>query len=145
MDERLRAAGLTLFLHNHWWEFELLDGRLKFDVFAELAPRVSYEIDTYWAANFGAVDPAAVVKRYAKRVPLLHVKDGPLVKDQPMVAVGSGKMDFPTVIGAADAKVLQWLVVELDECATDMLQAVRTSYDWLVGRGLASGRKKPGR
>ena len=145
MDERLRAAGLTLFLHNHWWEFELLDGRLKFDVFAELAPRVSFEIDTYWAANFGAVDPAAVVKRYAKRVPLLHVKDGPLVKDQPMVAVGSGKMDFPTVIGAADAKVLQWLVVELDECATDMLQAVRRSYDWLVGRGLASGRRKPGR
>jgi hypothetical protein len=80
-----------------------------------------------------------VVKRHAKRAPLLHVKD------RPMVAVGSGKMHFPTVIGAADAKVLQWLVVELDECATDMLQAVRASCDWLVGRGLASGRRKPGR
>ncbi len=145
MDERLRAAGLTLFLHNHWWEFDLIDGRLKYDVFAELAPKVAFEIDTYWAANFGTVDPAAVVKRHAKRAPLLHVKDGPLVKDQPMVAVGSGKMDIRKVIGAADPKVLQWLVVELDACATDMLQAVRASYDWLVGSGLATGRGKPGR
>jgi len=145
MDERLRAAGLTLFLHNHWWEFDLIDGRLKYDVFAELAPTVAFEIDTYWAANFGAVDPAAVVKRHAKRAPLLHIKDGPLLKDQPMVAVGSGKMDFRKLIGAADPKVLQWLVVELDECATDMLQAVRASHDWLVGNGLASGRKRPGR
>ena len=145
MDERLRAAGLTLFLHNHYWEFDLIDGRLKYDVFAELAPKVSFEIDTYWAANFGAVDPAAVVKRHAKRAPLLHVKDGPLVKDQPMTAVGSGKMDVRKVIGAADPKVLQWLVVELDACATDMLQAVRESYDWLVGNGLATGRRQPGR
>ena len=143
MDDRLRAAGLTLFLHNHWWEFELIDGRLKYDVFAELAPKVSFEIDTYWAANFGAVDPVTVVKRHAKRAPLLHVKDGPLVKDQPMVAVGSGKMDTRKVIEAADPNVLQWLVVELDACATDMLQAVRGSYDWLVGNGIASGRRKP--
>ncbi len=143
MDARLRAAGLTLFLHNHYWEFDRIEGRLKYDVLAELAPTVAFEIDTYWAANFGAVDPAAVVKRHASRAPLLHIKDGPLVKDQPMVAVGSGKMDFRKVIGAADPKVLQWLVVELDACATDMLQAVRASYEWLVGNGFASGRRTP--
>lgn len=145
MDERLRAAGLTLFLHNHYWEFDLIDGRLKFDVFAELAPKVSFEIDTYWAANFGAVDPAAVVKRHAKRAPLLHVKDGPLVKGAPHLAVGSGKMDVRKVVGAADPKVLRWLVVELDECATDMLQAVKQSFDWLVASGLGTGRERPAR
>ncbi len=145
MEEKLRAAGLTLFLHNHWWEFETLGGRIKHEIFAELAPRVSFEIDTYWAANFGAVDPVAVVKRNAQRAPLLHIKDGPLVKDQPMVAVGSGKMDVAKVVAAADPKVLRWLVVELDACATDMLEAVRQSYDWLVGKGLATGRKKPGK
>ena len=141
MEERLRAAGLTLFLHNHWWEFQTVDGRLAYDLFAEIAPRVSFEIDTYWAANFGAVDPAAVVAKYAKRAPLLHIKDGPLVRGKPMVAVGSGKVDVGGVIAAADPSVLQWLVVEMDECATDMHQAVRDSYDWLVGNGLATGRR----
>jgi sugar phosphate isomerase/epimerase len=145
MEERLRAASLILFLHNHWWEFETIDGRLKYDVFAELAPRVSFELDVYWAANFGAVDPAAVLRRHAGRTPLLHVKDGPLVKGEPMLALGSGKMRLQPVLEAADPAVLRWIVVELDACATDMLQAVRASYDWLVGNGLASGRKKPSR
>ena len=149
MEEVLSRAGLTLFLHNHWWEFEMLAGPasapsarvLKYDLFAELAPKVSFEIDTYWAANFGANDPVAVVKKFAPRTPLLHIKDGPLVKDKPMVAVGSGKMPTKKVIAAADPDVLRWLVVELDSCATDMLQAVRESYDWLTREGLARGRR----
>ncbi|MCX7030381.1 MAG: sugar phosphate isomerase/epimerase [Spirochaetes bacterium] len=145
MYERLRAAGRILFLHNHWWEFEKIDGRLKYDVFAELAPSVSFELDTYWAASFGAVDTAAVLKRYARRTPLLHIKDGPLVRDKPMVSVGKGKMIFRPILSAADPAVLRWLVVELDDCATDILQAVKESYDWLVGQGMATGRKPPAR
>jgi sugar phosphate isomerase/epimerase len=145
MDDRLRAAGLTLFLHNHWWEFETIDGRLKYDVFAELAPRVAFELDAYWAANFGAVDPVAVLKRHARRTPLLHLKDGPLTKGKPMMALGSGTMRLKPILDAADPAVLRWIVVELDECATDMLQALRESYEWLVNNGLASGRKKPKR
>jgi sugar phosphate isomerase/epimerase len=141
MEETLSEAGLALFLHNHYWEFEMLDGRLKYDLFAELAPKVSFEIDTYWAANFGANDPAAMVKKFARRAPLLHIKDGPLVREQPMLAVGTGKMPTRKVIEAADAGVLRWLVVELDSCATDMLQAVRDSYDWLTREGLARGRR----
>jgi sugar phosphate isomerase/epimerase len=140
MEAKLRAAGLTLFLHNHWWEFEKLDGELKYDLFARLSPTVAFEIDTYWAANFGANDPVAMVKRFAKRAPLLHIKDGPLVKDQPMVAVGKGKMPVRKVVDAADPNVLRWLVVELDACATDMLTAVRESCAWLIGEKLAKGR-----
>jgi hypothetical protein len=58
-----------------------------------------------------------------------------------MLAVGSGKMDVPAVINAADPKVLQWLVVELDNCATDMLTAVAQSYAYLTHNGLAQGNK----
>jgi len=142
MDERLRAAGLTLFIHNHWWEFETIDGRLKYDIFAELAPRVAFELDAYWAANFGAVDPVDVLKRYARRTPLLHLKDGPLAKGEPMQALGSGRMRLRPILAAADPAALRWVVVELDACATDMLQALRESYDWLVGNELATGRRK---
>jgi len=141
MNEPLRAAGLILFLHNHHWEFETLDGRLKYELFAELAPGVSFEIDTYWAANFGANDPAAMVRKFARRTPLLHIKDGPLKKDKPMTAVGKGKMPIRNLIKAADPAVLRWLVVEIDECATDMLQAVRDSYDFMTREGMAKGRR----
>lgn len=141
MTATLAAQGITLFLHNHWWEFEKLDGRIKYDIFAELCPKVQFEIDTYWSANFGANDPAEMVRLFSSRSPYLHIKDGPLIRDEPHVAVGQGKMDMASVIAAADESVLRWLVVELDKCATDMFTAVEESYTYLVGNGLASGRR----
>jgi len=74
-------------------------------------------------------------------LPLLHIKDGPLVQGQPHTAVGAGKMDVAGCIRAADPKRLDWVVVELDTCATDMMAAVRESYRFLTGQGLARGRQ----
>lgn len=140
--EKLEAAGLRLALHNHFWEFEMIDGRLAYDIFMEMCPKALCELDTYWVANFGAVDPVEVVSRYKARTPYLHIKDGPLTcREDPMVAVGQGKMDFHKVIPAADENVLRWLIVELDRCATDMTTAVAESYAYLIGEGLAEGNK----
>lgn len=141
MCEALKKHGMKLFMHNHWWEYAEVEGRLAIDHLAELAPDVLFELDTYWAANFGANDPAEQVARFKKRTPLLHIKDGIFVKDAPNVAAGTGKMNFPKVIGSADPKVLQWLVVEFDSCATDIIQAAAESYKYLTTAGLAEGRK----
>ena len=119
-----------------------LEGKLALEHFLELAPAAWAEVDAYWACNFGAVDVPALVGKWKSRIPLLHVKDGPLVEGEPHQAVGAGKMDIPAVVAAADESVLQWLTVELDQCATDMMAAVRDSYDYLVGNGLASGRRQ---
>ena len=98
-------------------------------------------LDTYWAANFGACNPAEELSRIADKAPLLHIKDGPLAKKEPMVAVGSGKVDVPDVINAADPNTIEWLVVELDACATDMMTAIRGSYEYLTSNNLAAGRQ----
>ena len=140
MAEKLRTAGITLAMHNHWWEFEELDGRVKLDSFAELAPNVGFELDTYWAANFGANDPVELVQRYADRCPLLHIKDGMLDPERAQVAVGSGKMDIPGVIKAA-SDVTEWLIVELDDSDTDMFECVESSYRYLIDNGLAEGNR----
>ena len=106
-----------------------------------MCPKIACEIDTYWAANFGAVNPAEVVARYAARTPLLHNKDGPLVKDEILRPGGAGKMDVPSVIAAADDSVLEWLIVEMDNCDRDVFQGVAESYEYLVSNGLAKGRE----
>jgi sugar phosphate isomerase/epimerase len=141
MVDSLTGAGVSVALHNHWWEFGELGGRLIYEVFLEMCPGLYCEIDTYWAANFGALDPAEQVAKFKHRTPLLHIKDGPLVKGEAHVAVGSGKMDIPAVIAAADEDVLQWLVVELDECDTDMTTAVAESCAYLSSEGLGAGNK----
>lgn len=139
--DKLRGSGVQLFLHNHHWEFEKLpDGRFKYDLFLEHCAKVLLEIDTYWAANFGANDPAKAVARYADRAVLLHIKDGSLQRDVPQVAVGQGKMKIPAVVKAADPKVLRWLVVELDNCVGDMKQAIADSYKYMTSKGLGHGR-----
>lgn len=141
MVEQLEKEKVSLALHNHWWEFERLDGRLLYDIMMEMCPGVKAEMDIYWAANFGAEDPAEQTRKHADRVVLMHVKDGPLVQDAPHVALGEGQIDVPAVIQAADPKVLQWLIVELDHCATDMEAAVAASYRYLISEGLAEGNK----
>ena len=141
MQAKLAAAGLTLFQHNHYWEFERIKGRIAYDIYAELCPKVKFELDTYWAANFGHEDAAEQVKKFRDRNVLLHIKDGMFIKDGAMVAVGSGKNDIKEIIAAADEKVTRWMVVELDRCDTDMFEAVEQSYKYLISNKLASGNK----
>jgi sugar phosphate isomerase/epimerase len=125
-----RENGLTFAIHNHWWEFGQLDGRLIHDLMVELLdPGILFEIDTYWA-QVGGCNPADVVRQLGKRVPMLHIKDGPGVKDEPHTAVGEGVMNVPAILRAAQPDA--WQIVELDRCATDPMMASKKSYDYLA-------------
>lgn len=129
--QNAREAGLTFGIHNHWWEFLKVDGRYAYQIMLDLLDsEVFFEVDTYWVQTAG-VDPAKVVKELGARAPLLHVKDGPCEKGEPMTAVGDGLMKFPEIVQAGQPNT-EWLIVELDRCATDMAVAVKRSLDYLV-------------
>jgi sugar phosphate isomerase/epimerase len=127
------AHGLSLGFHNHWWEFQpTADGSPVYEILRQqLDPSIFFELDTYWIKTAGG-DPAAVVADFGARAPLLHIKDGPAVTEEPMVAVGAGTLDVPAIVRAG-APHTEWLIVELDRCATDMLTAVEQSYHYLKG------------
>ena len=131
---------LELGLHNHWWEFTEVEGRCGFDLLIErLDPGIFFQVDTYWV-NTGGGDSVDVVERLAERAPLLHIKDGPCDPQADMTAVGEGKMDFPPIIAAGQATT-EWLIVELDRCATDMMEAVENSCRYLVEQEMARGAR----
>jgi sugar phosphate isomerase/epimerase len=122
--------GVTLHYHNHWFELYPVKGRpALYWLLDELDPAVKLEVDTYWART-GGVDPVALLKELGPRAPLLHIKDGPCTVEDPMVAVGEGVMDIPAILDASNGHA-QWLIVELDRCATDMLEAVEHSFQYL--------------
>lgn len=132
------AVGMTFHIHNHWWEFGMLEGRRVHEIMLEhLDPAVGFEIDVYWVQTSGC-DPASVIRRIGKRAPLLHIKDGPCAQGEPMVAVGQGRVDMQAVAEAASEA--EWFIVELDRCATDMIVAVRASASYLVEKGWVNGR-----
>lgn len=138
--ELLKPYAMSFGIHNHWWEFFTLDGQYVYDILMAEAPDIFSELDVYWCA-YGKADPVATIKKYGSRLPLLHIKDGTLKENNPHTAVGSGVLPMPEIIGAADPNVTDWLIVELDSCATDMLEAVKQSYKYLTSTGLAAGNK----
>ncbi|HEY4463490.1 MAG TPA: sugar phosphate isomerase/epimerase [Streptosporangiaceae bacterium] len=133
-----RAAdrGLRLGYHNHDFELSsLIGGRPALEVLAgQLDPAVLLEVDTYWAA-VGGQDVPGLLRRLGERVRYLHVKDGPVTRDDPMTALGRGRMPVAEILAAAPGA--EWHVVELDYCATDMMEAVGDSMTWLIDHGLA--------
>ncbi|RYG35493.1 sugar phosphate isomerase/epimerase [bacterium] len=135
---KLRERGFDFALHNHWMEFEDRSGKLGIERILEVVPDLKLELDIYWASNFGMHKPEEIATRYADRIPLLHVKDGPLIRDEPMLAVGRGKVDIAACIHAANP---EWLIVELDAFEGDMMVAVADSIRFLVDNGLGRTRE----
>lgn len=136
----LQPHGITVGYHNH--EFEpanVFEGQNALEWMFELTdPAVTFEIDTYWV-KAGNADPVEIVRKFGSRAPLLHIKDGEGRRGVPMVAVGEGSLDFPAIVQASAGHV-KWMIVELDECATDMIEAIQKSYTYLTGKGLAHGK-----
>lgn len=133
LSEQAAKHGVQVGYHNHWWEIEpRFDGRPALAVLAELLPpEVFLEVDTYWAAVGGA-DVPALLAELGGRVGFLHVKDGPVKHGEAHTAVGSGAMDVPPILAASPDAVR---IVELDDCDTDLFEALGASHAYLSGLG----------
>lgn len=129
--ERAAASDLKVGYHNHHFELESkISGVSALEVFADrLAPEVVLEVDTYWAYAGGA-DVPALLKRLGERVVALHLKDGDGSLDtSKQVPLGSGVLPVWDIVDAAPEALR---VVELDDSATDLLEAVRAGREFLL-------------
>jgi sugar phosphate isomerase/epimerase len=141
---RAAERGMRIAYHNHYAEFsQVFDGRRAYELLLEaLDDRVLVELDAYWA-QLGGADPADVVAGLGERVRFVHVKDGPAVsyEDDVMVPIGEGGIDWSRTLSVPSG--LQWHIVELERLHIDTFEALRRSYDHLVGRGLSRGTVTP--
>ena len=139
--ENVKARGMRLGYHNHYWEFstKIDDQPAHALLFEQLDPEIFAEIDVYWA-QVGGAEPVQVVSDLGSRARLLHMKDGPADGPKsPMTAAGGGAVDLAGIAAAAEHAA--WHIVELDRCETDMFEAVEASYRYLVGVGISLGRR----
>ncbi len=127
-----RTHGLTFGLHNHWWEFQQVEGKPAFEHLRPLLlPEIFFELDTYWIQT-ASINPTEIIAELGSRAPLLHLKDGTATHDGIMVPIGSGSMDTPAIVRAAERHSTEWLIVELDAVEGDMLAALEQSYRYLA-------------
>ena len=137
--ERAAARGIKVGFHNHHYEWaEDLGGRFAWDLFwDQVDPRVTAEVDVYWAQS-GGQNPIEILEAIGERARRIHLKDGSCVLGEPQVALGEGIVDLVGCIRAARAS--EWHLVELDECATDIFEALEKSAAYLIEGGFAQSR-----
>ena len=127
--------------HNHNFELQRIGEKTWLEViFATADPaHLKAEIDTYWI-QAGGGDPAQWVRKYADRMPVLHLKDmamGPEKNEQRMAPIGAGNMNFEAILAAARDGSVRWYCVEQDKCyEDDPFECLRTSLDNLHAMGL---------
>ena len=139
---RCREAGLRFLYHNHNHEFTTFDGKTGIDLLMENSDpeNLGLEIDVAWA-TYAGLDPAELIRKYAGRCPVLHMKDlvtfpeGGIVsndgrQETQFTEVGTGVVDFSGVVKAAGETGVQWLVVEQDR-PRDLgpMDSIRVSYE----------------
>lgn len=154
----LLKHGIKLYYHNHHIEFIRYNGEYLLDIIRREAPDLGFEIDVHWVQR-GGVSPVALLKEYAGKVDLIHLKDYrvaqiPAAAFDTLAAgdiqafmtyftsniqfaeLGQGNLDLPAIIEQGLASQARYFLVEQDELyGRDPFDCLATSRDYLVQLG----------
>ncbi len=157
-----KQAGIQLLYHNHDFEFISLSGEYGLDfLYDAVDPEIlKTELDCCWV-KFSGNDPAAYIRKYTGRAPVVHLKDyvGQQDGKQPYALIntdGSGKDDGagaeettfefrPVGYGCQNVASLieagleagaKWFIVEQDQWYNrHPLEAAKMSRDYIKSIG----------
>lgn len=136
---RMREAGIRLCYHNHAHEFKEYEGNRAIDILLANSKHdsLAWQLDTYWVKAGGAV-PEEYIRKYAGRVPLLHLKDMTAGENPTFAEVGEGVLNWSEIFAAADEVGVEWYIVEQDSCQRPPLESVKISFQNLKRMGVVT-------
>lgn len=148
----LKEKGISLLYHNHDFEFVRLGDEYGLDqLYRLITPDLlGTELDTCWVKVAGE-DPAAYIRKYAGRSPIVHLKDFVGQKTKNMYEligvdqkaeetvefefrpVGYGVQNIPEILTAAKDAGAEWVVVEQDRATMGKtpLESIEMSIKYL--------------
>ena len=153
-----KEMGFTLLYHNHDFEFVRVGDTYGLDLLYETVPAeyLATELDTCWVRVAGE-DPAAYVRKYTGRAPVVHLKDYFGEKSENMYEligvkstaptrpqnfefrpVGYGVQDFPSILAASKDAGAEWVIVEQDQPSMELsaLECAEKSRAYLKTLGV---------
>ena len=160
LGECAKKYGITLLYHNHDFEFTKVNGEYGLDIlYKEVSPEfLQTELDLCWV-NVGGEEPAAFLRKYTGRAPVVHLKDfhmsGKLPKhlyaligieeeekeEEPSTfefrPVGHGMQNMPEILKACTDSGAEWVVVEQDEPSMGLsrMESIKASREYLASQG----------
>lgn len=155
-----KEKGIQMLYHNHDFEFLKIDGKYALDILYDEIPEdlLKTEIDTCWV-NVAGENPAAYIRKYTGRAPVVHLKDFVMAGKKPdnmyeligikpegsaaseesfgFRPVGHGYQDIPSILSASEDAGAEWVVVEQDRPGPDKtpMESIRASREYLATQG----------
>lgn len=129
--EVARGFGMRAAYHNHDFEFQPVDGAVPYDILlAETDPSlVDFELDFFWVRKAGH-DIGEILASAPGRFTMAHIKDMSPAGD--MVDVGTGEIDFVSLLGSPAGREVGHLFVEHDT-PQDAFRTAAIGYGSLKG------------
>jgi sugar phosphate isomerase/epimerase len=135
--EVCKKNGIRFAYHNHDYGFVPLEGQMPQDILMQNTDKnlVDFEMDIYWVVTPGQ-DPIAWIDKYPGRFKLCHIKDrkkgaSPSQRDV-SVDLGTGSIDFKTILKDAGKKGMEYYIVEQEAYEnTTPLAAAKADADYL--------------
>lgn len=143
--EKAKAHGLSLCYHNHAFEYKPIGNQTGLDMLMNDTQKdlVSLELDIFWA-TIGGHNPVELLQKYSGRIPLVHLKDksksftktqyNENVPKDTFKEIGSGSIDIPAVLKAANSAGVDHYFVEQDSTPGDPVASLAKSFEYLKTR-----------
>ena len=113
--------------HNHAHEFVKIDGKFPLDIIAEnTGDNVILELDVFWV-SYAGIDPVEYIKKWGKKVELIHMKQIDSLKAN--VDMGEGIIDMKKIKEAS--AYAQFFVVEHEEYDKPVWDSIKNDFDYL--------------
>ncbi|WP_219621094.1 sugar phosphate isomerase/epimerase family protein [Bacillus sp. UMB0893] len=125
----LMDKGFRISYHNHAFEFqtEINDmNALDYILDPSEENHILAEIDVYWI-KIGGHDPLTYIERFSNRMPIIHLKDVGKDENHSFAEVGTGILDFPSILQWGEVNGIEWYVVEQDVCPRNPLDCLELS------------------
>jgi len=121
--ERLKSYGMKTGYHNHWIEFEKLEGKIPMDVFFEKTSKdVIMQFDTGNAMRAGG-NVVDYLKKFPGRSDTIHMKEFSSKNDKAII--GEGEIPWDNVIELCSTiGNTQWYIIEQESYAYEPIVCI---------------------
>lgn len=128
--QAVKGTELVIGYHNHHHEFAKIDGKYILDLLMKnTSDDVIFELDVYWAA-VADVDPVQYIKSHNK-IGIIHVKELLDYETKKNTDVGSGVLDFPSIIAAAKEGGADEFIVEQEGTEGSIWDSITNGMNYL--------------
>ncbi|MCM8814398.1 MAG: sugar phosphate isomerase/epimerase [Candidatus Omnitrophica bacterium] len=121
--EKIKPYGMKTGYHNHWVEFEELEGKIPMDIFFQRASKdVIMQFDTGNAMRKGG-NVIEYLKKFPGRSDTIHIKEFSAANDKAIV--GEGDIPWKEVIELCQTiGNTEWYIIEQESYAYEPMECV---------------------